>query len=101
MITQDSCQFVTDCFSFPVVSVDEVDETPIEIYPNPVSDVLKIEGTRSGQSIALYNLMGEKVTGSTSKGAQTEIDFSNFPAGIYFLRISNGETVETFRVVKE
>jgi hypothetical protein len=101
MITQDSCQFVTDCFSFPVVSVDEVDETPIEIFPNPVKDFLQIEGLHPGQTIALYNLMGKQISSRISHENTEEVDFTSLASGIYLLRFLDGEEVSTFRVVKE
>ena len=58
----------------------------LQIYPNPVSDFLKIDfNSNLNKKISIYNVFGECVhTYQTNKQSIT-IDVSNFDAGIYFI----------------
>ncbi|MFZ6053211.1 T9SS type A sorting domain-containing protein, partial [Halocola ammonii] len=101
MVTQDSCQFVTDCLEFPVVSVEELDVNQIEVYPNPVSDFIQIKGLRNGRKIDVFNTMGKQVSSIVAENKTEELDFTDLAPGVYFLRISDDKGVSTFRIVKE
>ncbi|MFZ6053528.1 T9SS type A sorting domain-containing protein, partial [Halocola ammonii] len=101
MVTQDSCQFVTDCLEFPVVSVEELDVNQIEIYPNPVSDILEVRGPKNGQRVLIYSLLGKQISEISSNSGTTKIDLSELASGIFLLRVSDGDHVSTFRIVKE
>ena len=76
-----------------------------KIYPNPVSDILKIESQNNSISM-LYNVTILDVNGkiiSNSKFENEEIlsiDMINFPVGIYFIKISNIIYNETHKVIK-
>ena len=60
----------------------------ISIYPNPVKDVLTIEG--SYISIEIVDVFGKLVLSSRS---QKEIDVSNLSNGVYFANIKNQKAI--------
>lgn len=67
----------------------------INIYPNPVSDILTIDaGTNNLRKISLYNLLGEEVYAETYSGHElkTQIDISGIATGSYFISI---ETIQS------
>lgn len=84
-----------------LLPVNEQQANLLTTYPNPVNDVLKIDGLKKQPfSYVLYNASGqllriEKATGNT-------IDLSENMPGLYFVRISlaNGYT-QAVKVVKE
>ncbi|MFA7717353.1 MAG: T9SS type A sorting domain-containing protein [Candidatus Absconditabacterales bacterium] len=60
-------------------------ESPINIYPNPVSDVLYIEtGNIEVSEIQIFDVQGKMITLS---GSTTTVDMAKMPTGIYLLRI--------------
>lgn len=59
----------------------------INVYPNPVSDILNIETTLEVQSVEIYNIQGQKVLSSNQK----QINLSDLAAGIYMVRIQDIE----------
>lgn len=65
---------------------DIVDTTGIRIYPNPVKDVLHVEGITPDQisTIAIYNLRGQKLMESKS---MKNINLSTLSEGVYLLNI--------------
>lgn len=76
-------------------------------YPNPVRDELVIElfdTFNAAISIEVFNLNGIRMNQIEVEGnAQRQtVDFSNYPAGAYFIRVRYGEAdLKVVRVIKE
>ncbi|TCO11026.1 T9SS type A sorting domain-containing protein [Natronoflexus pectinivorans] len=74
------------------------------VYPNPFSHVINIKGTFKENSclIEIYDLNGRRLLDrnySTASGNLT-IDTSGLNAGVYLLRITDGATISTHKIVK-
>ena len=81
-------------FSYEVTAnVEETYGQSTSIYPNPTEGLLNIV-SESEQNITIYNMAGQRVFESTSKG-NLQIDMKRFGAGIYAVKVGN----ETQRVV--
>lgn len=85
-----------------ITGISENGKTAVAVYPNPTADnvILTIGGDAT--TVSVYNVMGTLVsTQSVSYGANT-VNMSSMPAGVYFLRITNGnEAVGTVKVVRQ
>lgn len=71
--------------------------TALEVYPNPVSDVLYVKnlpGERVKYSI--FNILGQEVNAGYSCGA---IPVAALKKGLYFLQIENEKHKETTKFV--
>lgn len=76
----------------------------INIYPNPVSDVLNIDlqmafGISGNSIIHVTNSLGQIVFSQTVESSKIAINTSNFNKGIYFVSISNGGISRTRKIV--
>lgn len=74
------------------------------VYPNPVNTILHIKSQSADHLVAkICTINGQvictKLLNTTIKN-ETEIDFSSYSNGIYYLEISNQNTVQTFKIVK-
>lgn len=71
------------------------------IYPNPVKNILNIETqtARDIKSTTLYDTYGRTLF-KIDKGV-SQIDFSNYATGIYFLKLSTSKGEQVFKVVRE
>lgn len=73
--------------------VEEINNSLIEIYPNPALDKIKIKNTENIkiESISILDLKGGKIMEFGNK--QTELDISGISCGIYILNLTlkNGE----------
>ena len=83
-------------------SVDGVAETEagrVEVYPNPASETLRIDGLEVAE-IRVYNALGQLV--KVVRGTN-EVNVSGLPEGLYLLRITDtyGEEHSVRIVVKE
>jgi len=73
------------------------------VYPNPTNGIFYITQPLtnvSNTSIALYNMMGMLVSPSIQidNGNRYKLDISNYPAGIYTVRIIQGNTVISHKI---
>lgn len=71
----------------------------INIYPNPTNGMFTIYGNAT--SVEVYNMLGEVVfiLANHKQQLTNEIDLSNAPKGIYFVRLYQGTTVATQKIV--
>ena len=72
-------------------TVSEGDESSLKVYPNPVSEVLRIEGISSFSNInfQIFDIHGQLVkTGSVN--TSNSISVSDLSQGMYFLKLGNG-----------
>lgn len=75
--------------------VNSTEDMGLMIYPNPMTDFLRIEGECT--SIELYNSSGKLVF---STDDASTIDVSSFSHGAYILKAYNNDKVGTYKVIK-
>ncbi len=87
-----------------ITAIDKNDvSAPIQIFPNPVIDQLRIKATDPlwvGATVRLQNVLGTTVNETVIRHSLTSLNMSNQRAGIYLLTVKQGSTLKTHRVVK-
>ncbi len=69
----------------------------IKIYPNPTSEFIYFENINNTTSIELYNTLGQK---QKNELIENRIDIRSLPKGIYILRMKDGNTISTKKILK-
>lgn len=75
---------------FPATSINQNDEPQIEVYPNPVDDVLYIylDNRYDFRQIQLYNSTGKLIhKNNIDSHLEILVDVSKYPPGIYYFTI--------------
>ena len=69
----------------------------IKLYPNPATDKITIESNSTNNKIEIYNNLGQNVYSCYSTELTSEINVSEYPTGIYFVKLSdqNGKMITT------
>ena len=80
-------------------SVDGVNGISFNIYPNPATSVVNINGNAAINKIKLYNSLGTLV--SVYNGNETQISVSNLQSGAYVLSIEMEGKVLNYQVFKK
>jgi hypothetical protein len=73
-------------------------------YPNPVTDVLKIDlkGVTGEGTISILSLEGKVMqTQNTSGNSLATMSLSHLPKGIYLCRYSSAEEIKTIKIIKQ
>ena len=84
--------------STPVADNNEV--LDFGIYPNPTLALLYIKNSANIKQIEVFNDLGQQLFSSNTPNES--IDFSNYPNGIYFLKIkTTSDKFFTQQVVKQ
>jgi len=99
---------IKDCSSSSTLPIRENHVLEVDIYPNPVRDVVKIGFTGSSllTRISIFDSMGNEVQMIGNKRYPPlkqvlDVDISNLRQGAYFLRIANSEGQKTKKFIKQ
>lgn len=81
-------------------------DVPLVVYPNPAENVLQVRylSATDVSSIHIYDAIGRSFFNDTydsiAKSAQIQIDISNLPHGVYFLKAVQNGKITSKRFVK-
>ena len=76
--------------------IDGVEQANISIYPNPVSNVLNVEGNGI-QQVEVMDLNGRTIMTS----AATSLNIENLASGMYLVRVIANDGIRVEKIVKE
>ena len=105
--TELSNAFTSTCFSGYVVSVDKLENSKndIRIYPNPTSSIINVMTLQpifsKSNKIDLLSNMGKLIYSQSLSQQNTSIDLSQYPAGIYILKITSDNFTRSYKIMKE
>ena len=93
-----TCSFVVTVNEF--VSISELSELGISIYPNPSNGLFTIE-TTDNYEITITDISGKVIQQLTMNNEQLTINLIDNAVGIYFIKFQNSEVVKTVKIIKE
>lgn len=71
------------------------------LHPNPVKELLHITTNNNVDHVSVYTVAGAEVISKVVSDGTTDIDFSSLANGVYFVKTSSNNTIETFKIIKE
>ena len=72
-------------------------QQPLEVYPNPVSEVLRIKNLPCGEvDYSIFNVLGQKVTEGTTSGT---VSVAGLEKGVYVLQIKDEKHLGTAKFI--
>ena len=71
----------------------------LSIYPNPSNSFIKISASEKITGVEIYNVIGKKVI-SISNFNDNKVDISSLSKGVYFLKVTDGDSVATKKIIK-
>lgn len=84
-----------------LAAVNDTAGRQVAFYPNPVKDILTIEGKSPVEAVQVYNAAGQKMP-IASKVVNGKVDMSKLAPGAYIIRatLQDGKT-ESIKVIKK
>ncbi len=86
------------------LGIDDIIARELSIYPNPNKGKFFVQlgsDFNTNTKIEVYNVMGKRVYETLASNSKTEIDLSDLDQGIYFIRVMDGETILTQKIIKQ
>jgi hypothetical protein len=86
------------------VGIEDLTEAEISIYPNPSNGKFFVQmgsAFKANTKIEIFNVVGMKVFETLSNDFKTEIDLRSMKQGVYYLRVDDGVTVHTQKIMKQ
>ena len=62
----------------------------IHVYPNPAHSIVNVEGLKEDTKVLLMNIQGQNLLEHHMKKANSSLDLSTFPTGLYILKVIEG-----------
>jgi len=82
-------------------SVAEMEnEVSYSVFPNPMNDVLNITSKENATAF-IYDLSGKEIIKTNIYQGTSSVDVSELQRGIYFLSITNLNTISTQKIIKK
>ena len=83
--------------------IDESNALTFSVYPTPTNDKITVETYYfpEATSFAIINTMGQELILGKIIDPKTEVDVSNLPIGLYFLRLTNKGTTSLWKVIRQ
>jgi len=105
--TVDNC-VISDTITLYVEwfgSVNDNIKSLISVFPNPATSTIFIDLTQTEQSlekeITISDLLGNQILSTFVQAESKRINISEYPVGVYLLKIRIGEELATYKVVKK
>lgn len=81
----------------PKMAVTDVNTSRIKLYPNPTSDILKIEGINTLEKVRIFDMSGKLV----KEVKDQVINIKDLEAGQYIVNVYSGNEVISNRIIKK
>ncbi len=81
------------------LAAESFEKSAISFFPNPVNDVLIFTNAEKFSSVDVYNLLGQKVL--SQNGSTSEINMSGLTSGAYIVKLTDGISVKSIKIIKE
>lgn len=83
------------------LAVSDLNKTKIQVYPNPVADILKVTTATNAKSITIYDISGKLVLSQLAKTSNNEVNMSQLKSGTYLVTVETETGKETTKVIKK
>lgn len=85
----------------PELSNGGFENAAFTFYPNPVKDVLNLSYKQNISSVAVFNILGQKVYETSFNSTTAQVNMSAFYSGSYIVKVTSDEQTQAIKVIKE
>ena len=70
-------------------------------YPNPSTSIVNLTSVEVIETVAIYNMLGQKVIDQNIDATTSEVNVSQLATGTYLMKVSVNGQVGTYRILKQ
>jgi hypothetical protein len=100
--TPQGCSDQSDCITIDAVSIEQLAEIAVSVQPNPTAGEVSISmPTDLTATAQVFDAQGKLVIDQTNVSNGSTLNLVNMTTGVYMIRITAADSVQTFRIVKQ
>ena len=84
------------------MGINDIRGSQVSIYPNPTTDYIIIETSEipANSFLSIMNFCGLELISRLITNPKTQLDITNLPCGVYFVRLTNERNVTMGKFIK-
>ncbi len=83
------------------LGVSNATKNALQVYPNPVVDMLNINADSKVKSVNVYDAAGKLVSSHVLNAAKNQVNLSRLSAGVYVVSVETEKGTQTVKVIKK
>jgi len=95
------CEASSDTISLVITNLPEKENDGVRIFPNPAGNFVTIQSEINISRLTIMNNLGEVVFTKENPGKMIRVNTSDFPGGIYLVRLTSFEDTMIEKLVIE
>lgn len=90
-------------FTFTVaLAVNKFEANKFSVYPNPTNNSWNFTSANSEiSSVRIVDMLGKTVMSKKASSSEVSVDASSLSKGMYFAKITSGDSVQTVKVIRD
>ena len=91
------------CLALSNTAVDatsKIEKLKLDVYPNPTNGQLTIKTDDVVDRVSIFSANGQEVQTWLQKGSLVQLDISELPQGVYFVKVNSSKTSATKKIIK-
>lgn len=95
--------FLDNIYAEPpyIGAINDLNNKDFKYYPNPSTNSINISAKEKITKVVLYNQLGQELLQSSVNTLQSQLDISELPKGVFFMKVQIGDTNGIVSLVKE
>jgi hypothetical protein len=93
-------EFATFLTENPVTSAHILPNISVDVYPNPTLETITISTSINNSEFVVSDING-KVLSKERFSKNSQFNFSEYPSGVYFVKVISGENVVSKKIIKQ
>jgi hypothetical protein len=93
-------EFATFLTENPATSAHILPNISVDVYPNPTLETITISTSINNSEFVVSDING-KVLSKERFSKNSQFNFSEYPSGVYFVKVISGENVVSKKIIKQ
>lgn len=93
--------FQLGAYDASLLATDTFNNASLQVYPNPVNNVLNVSYNKEISNVAVYNMLGQQVYNKAFNTKNAQVDLSFLNSGNYVVKLTSDSEVKTLKVLKQ
>lgn len=101
-VTNNGCTVFSDEIDVTVTSLNSLDNSSLQVFPNPARNMLNINVQSADfSSYQLFDAIGRSVIESTLVKGNNVVSLSNLKPGLYILTVRGESSIKTYQIIHQ